>query len=90
MAVPVVLPRERMLFSKAGLPGMYRAVLRFGYQERIDLGPEFVAALVHEVRRRATSNPGLCMFALRWLRGGCSKCCDPVSSLSALSAYCSD
>ena len=46
----MVLPRERMLFSKAGLPGMYRAVLRFGYQDRMDLGPEFVAALVHEVR----------------------------------------
>ncbi|KAK9835990.1 hypothetical protein WJX81_004040 [Elliptochloris bilobata] len=49
VAVPVVLLHERMLFSKAGLPGMYRAVLRFGYMDRIDLGPEFVAAVVHEV-----------------------------------------
>ena len=54
VAVPVVLPRERMLFSKAGLPGMYRAVLRFGYQDRIDLGPEFVGALVHEVQQPAS------------------------------------
>ena len=51
----MVLPRERMLFSKAGLPGMYRAVLRFGYQDRIDLGPEFVAALVHEVQLLAST-----------------------------------
>ena len=53
----MVLPRERMLFSKAGLPGMYRAVLRFGYQDRIDLGPDFVAALVHEVQPRTILSP---------------------------------
>ena len=50
VAVPTVLPHERMLFSKAGLPGMYRAVLRFGYLDRIDLGSEFIATVVHEVR----------------------------------------
>lgn len=45
-----MLPHERMLFSKAGLPGMYRAVLRFGYLDRIDLGSEFIATVVREVR----------------------------------------
>lgn len=50
VAVPTVLPQERMLFSRAGLPGIYRAVLRFGYLDRVDLGPDFVAAVVHEAR----------------------------------------
>lgn len=48
VAVPVVLPGERMLFSRAGLPGMYRAVLRYGYMDRVNLGPDFVGAVVHE------------------------------------------
>ena len=81
VAVPVVLPRERMLFSKAGLPGMYRAVLRFGYQDRIDLGPEFVAALVHEVR------PGCKVSCFNAILNRCD-CVIPECSACSWSAAC--
>lgn len=50
VAVPRVDPEERILVQKLPYPGMYRAVARYGYLDRVDHGSAFVLKLTDRVR----------------------------------------
>lgn len=50
VAVPTVDPDERILVQKLSFPGLYRAVARYGYQDRVDHGQPFVLKLIEKVR----------------------------------------
>jgi hypothetical protein len=50
VAVPRVDPDERILVQKLSFPGLYRAVARYGYQDRVDHGQPFVLKLIEKVR----------------------------------------
>lgn len=44
--LPVLTEDERFLVRKTSLPGVYRAIVRYGYMEAPNHGPEFVRRLV--------------------------------------------
>ena len=37
---------ERLLFRKLPYPGIYRCVARYGYRDRVHMGPKFVIKLL--------------------------------------------
>lgn len=50
MLIPTVDPAERLLFSHTALPGVYRAVARYGYMERVRQDAAFVQLLTEQAR----------------------------------------
>ncbi len=47
--MPVVHGDERLLVKHLEFPGFYRAVARYGYVDRVDQGPAFIAALLQQL-----------------------------------------
>ncbi len=48
--IPSVHPEERLLFTHTTLPGIYRAVVRYGYREAISHDHLFVQKISAQVR----------------------------------------
>lgn len=46
VAVSTVTEAERLLFRKLPYPGIYRCVARYGYRDRVHMGPKFVIKLL--------------------------------------------
>ena len=68
-------PEERLLFSHTTLPGIYRAVVRYGYMDRIEHNAAFVQTMSAQVRAGlfpliSAPQPILCLRELfKWTPG---------------------